>query len=89
MMAPVTYLDTLMRSFTTFILDSLQAAPFQTFAIFVLIYIVFAPTVITLVFKLCGLPPVTDNESQRTCPTCDGSGVVDVPQDKSSQTEVH
>lgn len=88
MMAPVTYLDTLLRSFITFITDSLQAAPFLTFAIFVLIHILFAPTIITLVFRLCGVASTTD-ESQETCPTCDGSGVVDVPKDKLTQTGVH
>ncbi|KAJ6191221.1 hypothetical protein N7519_001242 [Penicillium mononematosum] len=58
MMAAMTYLDTLMRSFTTFIVDSLEAAPFQTSAIF-------APTVITFVFRLCGLAPM--DEPQRIC----------------------
>ncbi|KAJ5604185.1 hypothetical protein N7537_007141 [Penicillium hordei] len=78
-----------MTSFSTFVLDTLQAAPFLTFVSFILIYILLGPTIITLVFRLSGLAPTTD-ESQRTCPTCDGSGVVDVTmQDKSSQTEVH
>ncbi|KAJ5788894.1 uncharacterized protein N7518_005905 [Penicillium psychrosexuale] len=89
MMALVTSLDTLMCSIGTFILDSLHAAPFQTFAIFLLLQFLLAPTVITLVCRWCGLAPGTDNESQRTCPTRDGSGVVDVTQDKSSQTEAH
>ena len=88
-MALVTSLDTLMCSIGTFILDSLHAAPFQTFAIFLLLQFLLAPTVITLVCRWCGLAPGTDNESQRTCPTRDGSGVVDVTQDKSSQTEAH
>lgn len=88
MMAPVIHLDTLLRSFTTLNTRSLQTVPFLTFVIFVIIYILLAPTIVTLVFILCGLVSTTD-ESQKTCPTCDGSGVVDVPKDKSTQTEVH
>ncbi|QRD82076.1 hypothetical protein F9C07_3006 [Aspergillus flavus] len=77
MMAPVTSLDTLVRPFANFIIDSLEAAPFLSFVILALIYIFLASTVISLVFRLCCLAPATDNESQRACPTCDGSGVVD------------
>ncbi|KAK6838605.1 hypothetical protein RU639_000782 [Aspergillus parasiticus] len=69
MMAPVTSLDTLVRPFANFIIDSLEAAPFLSFVILVLIYIFLAPTVIAWVFRLCGLASATDNESQRTCPT--------------------
>ena len=86
MIAPVTFLETLLGSFVTFITDSLQTAPFLTFAIFILIHILFGPTFITLVFRWCGLA-ATDKESQGTCPTCGGSGVVDMTQDKSSQTD--
>ncbi|KAJ5517252.1 hypothetical protein N7527_008812 [Penicillium freii] len=52
-MAPMTYLDTLLRSSTTFIADSLQAAPFLPFTIFVLVHILLAPTSITSVSRLC------------------------------------
>lgn len=80
----MTYLDALLRSSTTFITDSLQAAPFLTFAVFVLIHILFTPAIITLVFRFFGLASITD-EAQ-TSPTC---GVVDVPKDEPTQTEVH
>ncbi|KAF9249825.1 hypothetical protein DTO013E5_8184 [Penicillium roqueforti] len=53
MMALVTSLDTLMCSISTFILDSLHAAPFQTFAIFLLLQFLLAPTVIALVVAAC------------------------------------
>ncbi|KAJ5128377.1 hypothetical protein N7448_002095 [Penicillium atrosanguineum] len=89
-MAQPASLDKFLRPLTTFVSDSLEAAPFQTFLVLVLIYMLSLP-VIGWIMTLWPLFPSDEDSPHKVCPTCGSVGGTanDETQNKISKPEVN